>query len=163
MDEKNKPSTLSTNSSLKSKGKEIKSDFRKQLLTNTSIKPNNKKEFRFFMIKAFSFLILLIITHLSAIGQTFFEVDLPEQADVKLYFVDDENTCDLKVWFVYDTASITGPGLWMEIYEEEKADIKILFMDDPALADMTICMGMGANEAGWLNEDRKVLLEKPNE
>ena len=115
------------------------------------------------MEKAFSFLILLIITHLSAIGQTFFEVDLPEQADVKLYFVDDENTCDLKVWFVYDTASITGPGLWMEIYEEEKADIKILFMDDPALADMTICMGMGANEAGWLKEEKKVLLQKSKE
>ncbi len=115
------------------------------------------------MIRAFTALLFVAGIHFSAIAQTFFEVDLPEQADVKLYFVDDENTCDLKVWFVYDTVSITGPGLWMEIYEEEKADIKILFMDDPALADMTICMGMGANEAGWLKEEKKVLLQKPEE
>ncbi len=115
------------------------------------------------MIRAFAVLLIMAGIHFSASGQTFFEVDLPEQADVKLFFVDDENTCDLKVWFVYDTTSITGPGLWMEIYEEEKADIKILFMDDPALADMTICMGMGANEAGWLKEEKKALLEKPEE
>lgn len=103
---------------------------------------------------------LLIITYIgTSHGQKFFEVETIDQAQAKIFYVEDEKVCDLKVWFVYEEAQITGPGLWMEVPEENQADIKIIFVDDIEQSDMTICMGLNETEAGWLNEGKKALLE----
>lgn len=92
-------------------------------------------------------------------SQKFFETETVEQAQATIFFVEDENVCDLKVWFVYEEADITGPGLWMEVPEESQADIKIIFVDDIEQSDMTICMGLNNTEAGWLDEEKKALFE----
>lgn len=111
------------------------------------------------MKKLFIVLITTLAASGMANGQKFFEVETIEQAQAKIFFVEDENVCDLKVWFVYEEAHVTGPGLWMEVPEETQADIKIIFVDDIEQCDMTICMGLNDTEAGWLNEEKKLLLE----
>lgn len=111
------------------------------------------------MKKLFIVLITTLATFGMANGQKFFEVETIEQAQAKIFFVEDENVCDLKVWFVYEEAHVTGPGLWLEVPEETQADIKIIFVDDIEQCDMTICMGLNETEAGWLNEEKKPLLE----
>ena len=111
-------------------------------------------------MKKISIILFLIIASMGITNaQKFFEVETIEQAQAKIFYVEDENVCDLKVWFVYEETQLKGPGLWMEVPEESQADIKIIFVDDVNESDMTICMGLNDTEAGWLNEDKKVLFE----
>ncbi len=109
--------------------------------------------------KLFSAVIFAFILIGMANAQKFFEVETIEQAQAKIFFVEDENVCDLKVWFVYEEAHITGPGIWMEVPEIAQADIKIIFVDDIEQSDITICMGLNDTEAGWLNEEKKIIFE----
>jgi hypothetical protein len=98
---------------------------------------------------------LLLFQGVSVYSQTFYEVDTPEEAQVKLWFVEDESQCDLRVSFVYDPKEANKTGHWCEVPTPEEADVKTIFVDDPALADLNLCMTMNSAKAGWLNEEKK--------
>ena len=92
-------------------------------------------------------------------SQKFFEVETVEQAEIKIWYVMDDSECDLKVHFVYDEASITKVGLWMEVPEPSQADIQIIFVDDPSLADINVCVTDYADQAGWLRKEKSSIIK----
>ncbi|NJM15017.1 MAG: hypothetical protein HC896_06215 [Bacteroidales bacterium] len=92
---------------------------------------------------------------LSGFAQKFFEVPTADRAQVKVFYVEDESVCDLKVVFVYEESQATKIGLWMEVNEESQANIKVIFVDEESQADLKVCLGTNPSEAGWLKEDKK--------
>lgn len=112
------------------------------------------------MIKTCIILLLYMLSHNIVFGQLFFEVDSIQDAELKVFYVEDEANCDIKVCFVYTEEEAQLEAHWCEIAEPEKADIKIIFVDDPALADLNLCMAFDCAEAKWLKEEKKRKLHK---
>jgi hypothetical protein len=104
--------------------------------------------YRFILIITIAF-----ASNLNCVAQTFFEVDSIHQADVKVFYVEEESQCDLKICFVYTPEEAQKTAHWCEVGSPEEADIKIIFVDTPELADINLCVAFEPSEARWLKEE----------
>lgn len=107
------------------------------------------------MQKLLIFIIFLLGLSKVSVGQTFFEVDSIQDAEVKVYYVEDETQCDLKICFVYTAEEAQQEAHWCEVGDPNAADIKIIFVDLPELADLKLCVAFDPKEAKWLNEEMR--------
>lgn len=105
-------------------------------------------------MQKFIFILFLLVGFTKvSVAQTFFEVDSIQDAEVKVYYVEDEAECDLKICFVYTAEEARETAHWCEVGDPNAADIKIIFVDTPELADLKLCVAFDPKEAKWLKEE----------
>ena len=92
-------------------------------------------------------------------AQIVYTVDRPSDADVVVYVVDDESKCDLKVFFVEEKSQLGKQGVWMGTFNKDEAAKKIYITLDEAEAQLKIFVVDDESKTGWVNEDKKKLIE----
>lgn len=93
-------------------------------------------------------------------GQKIFQADLPEDASVMVYPVDEPHEADLWVCFVWEEAELAHSGLWMDMEEMDEAEFVIYFVDEEEEANLKIWLVDTPQESKWLDESKKYLLQK---
>ncbi len=101
----------------------------------------------------------VLLCQLPASAQKFFETERVEDAQVKIYAVDDPKDADLLVFFVYEEKDITKTGIWMEVDDPKLADVLLIFVDDEKDSDLKIWLVDTFQESRWVNEKKKHLLK----
>jgi hypothetical protein len=107
---------------------------------------------------AYISLFTLALTN-QGLAQKFFETERVEDAQVKIYAVDDPKDADLLVFFVYEDKDVTKTGIWMEVDDPKLADVLLIFVDVEAEADLKIWLVDTFEESKWINEKKKSLLK----
>jgi len=110
---------------------------------------------KIFTYKCIVWALLLFFGQNWAGAQVFFEVDSIPLADVKIFYVEDEAQCDLRVTFVYTYEEAAHTGHWCETGNPDDADVKIIFVDNPDLADINLCVAFEPEKAGWINKEKE--------
>ena len=93
-------------------------------------------------------------------AQAMYTVDAAPEADIIVFMVDAEDKCDLKVFFVEEEHQLGKPGVWMGTFDKSKADKKIYFTFEEKEATLKIFVVDKEEQAGWVSEEKKGLLEK---
>jgi len=91
-------------------------------------------------------------------GQKIYQGDSPEEAQVKVFAVDEPEYADLWVCFVWEERELTRTGLWMDMRFPHEAEIIIFFVDEEEEADLKIWLVDTIEESKWINENKKKLL-----
>ncbi len=91
-------------------------------------------------------------------SQKIFQADLAEEAQVKIYAVDEPDDADLWVCFVWEEAELTKTGLWMDMRFTHEADVVVFFVDEEKEADLKIWLVDTPQESKWLNPNKQKLL-----
>lgn len=99
--------------------------------------------------------VLLVICTKQGYSQKFFEAETIEDAQLKVYHVDDPKDADLFFCIVYDEKQITRIGIFMEVETPKEAQITLIFVDDPKQADIKVWLVETPEEVGWKNEEKK--------
>jgi hypothetical protein len=96
--------------------------------------------------------------------QKVYQADSPEEAQVKVFAVEEPQDADIWVCFVWEEEEITRTGLWMDMRFAKDADVIIFFVDEEKQADLKIWLVDTPEESKWINEKKKPLLnrKKPN-
>lgn len=115
----------------------------------------NSKQMRPVLIQA---LVLFFLT-LPAYSQLIYSVDKPEDADIVVFVTDNEENCDLKVFFVEEASQLGKPGVWAGTFEIEKAQKKVYFTFEEAEAQLKIYVVEDESKAGWVKQDKKSLFK----
>ncbi|HUW04979.1 MAG TPA: DUF6150 family protein [Williamwhitmania sp.] len=104
--------------------------------------------------------LLLFLVTTSGKAQLFFEADKVEDAQVKVFNVDNPDDADFYIYFVNTKEEVTKIGFWMEVETAKEAQVKIIFVDDEKQADFKVCAVDDSSKAGWKNlyDPRKSLL-----
>ncbi len=104
-------------------------------------------------------LLLLLVTS-SGKAQLFFEVDKVEDAQVKVFNVDNPDDADFYIYFVNTKEEVTKIGFWMEVETAKEAQVRLIFVDDEKQADFKVCAVDDSSKAGWKNSEdiRKSML-----
>ncbi len=101
---------------------------------------------------------VLLLTN-QGFAQKFFETERVEDAQVKIFAVDDPKDAELLVFFVYEAKDVTKTGIWMEVDDPKLADVLIIFVDEEKDADLKIWLVDTFEESKWINEKKKSLLK----
>lgn len=102
---------------------------------------------------------LVLLFGFPASAQKFFETERIEDAQVKIFAVDNPRDADLLVFFVYEEKDVTKTGIWMEVDDPKKADVLLIFVDDEKEADLKIWLVDTFEESKWVNEKKRHLLK----
>lgn len=95
-----------------------------------------------------------------AMGQKIYQADIPKDASIMVYPVDEPHEAHLWVCFVWEEEELVHSGLWMDMEEMDKADFVIYFVDDEEEANLKIWLVDTPQESKWLDESKKCLLQK---
>mgnify|MGYP000968906871 CR=1 FL=1 len=104
--------------------------------------------------------LLQLLVTTSGKAQLFFEAEKVEDAQVKVFNVDNPNDADFYIFFVNTREEVTKIGFWMEVATAKEAQVKLIFVDDEKQADFKVCAVDDSSKAGWRNSNdpRKKLL-----
>jgi hypothetical protein len=91
-------------------------------------------------------------------SQKIFQAESVSDAQLKVFAVEEPESADLWVCFVWDEKEITRTGLWMDMRTVKEADIIIIFVDEESQADLKVWLVDTAEESKWLNEKKSILL-----
>lgn len=106
----------------------------------------------------FVIIVLLSLTVTFGFGQKIYQGNSANEAQIKVFAVDEPNDADLWVCFVWEEEELTRTGLWMDMRFPKDADIIIFFVDEEKEADLKIWLVDTVEESKWLNEKKKSLL-----
>jgi hypothetical protein len=105
-------------------------------------------------------IMLLVLTLTVSLGysQKIFQADSAEEAQIKIFPVEEPDDADLWVCFIWEEAELTRTGLWMDMRFAHEADVIIFFVETEEESDLKIWLVDSAEESKWLNEGKKKLL-----
>ena len=102
--------------------------------------------------------ILLILSNLAQ-AQKFYQAETLEEAQLKLYPVEDPKDAELLFSIIYDEKQITKVGIMMQVETPKEAQIIIIFVDDPADAAIKVWLVDTPEEVKWIDESKKKYLK----
>lgn len=103
-------------------------------------------------------LAMLMHSASNTFSQKIFQAESVSDAQLKVFAVEEPESADLWVCFVWDEKEITRTGLWMDMRTVKEADIIIIFVDEESQADLKVWLVDTAEESKWLNEKKSILL-----
>lgn len=112
------------------------------------------------MKKCFFILSMLIFLSFSSYSQVVVFSETPEAADVRVFVTQEEGEADLKLFRCASADQVKGnKGLWFFTREQEEATKTVHFVQDVNEADFIVRFVMTKEEAGWVNEEYKEMLD----
>lgn len=112
-------------------------------------------------MKKFVLIALLCLAGaLCAQGQTIYRCEYRNEAEVKVYVAKYRNEADLVVYRCkYRNEAEGNTGLWHFVKYRNEAQKRVYFVDYRNEADLIIWYAKYRNEAGWINKEKKQLMQ----
>ena len=101
----------------------------------------------------------VMIGVLKVYSQKLFTVDYASDSDFKVIVVEHASQADIKVYLEEVVSQVQGNrGIWHFTNIRSDADKKVLFVKYQSQADLKIYFVEYRSQAGWINENKKHLL-----
>ncbi|PIE84604.1 MAG: hypothetical protein CSA07_00650 [Bacteroidia bacterium] len=95
-----------------------------------------------------------------ASAQKFYQCQVGEVADVKVWAAETPEEADFWAYFVYDASELGGPGVVMQVPTAAEAAFKLTFVDKQEEADFSLWLIEDKAKAGWHRPERSRVLDK---
>ncbi len=108
----------------------------------------------------FGLTILLAMLASGASAQKFYQCEIGEPADIKVWASETPEEADFWAFFVYDASELGAPGVVMQVPTAEEAAFKLTFVDKKEEADFSLWLIEDKAKAGWNRKEKSHMLDK---
>ncbi len=113
-----------------------------------------------FGLAPFAALLLLLMGAGGVRAQKFYQCEVGEAADIKVWASETPEEADFWAFFVYDASELGAPGVVMQVPTAGEAAFKLTFVDKQEEADFSLWLIEDKAKAGWNKKEKSHMLDK---